>query len=84
MATPLSQPRPPCSHIRRQRAGGIKHADSVCYRKMHRGRSMRRKPYNVEFFYRGCLRKSEEWPVVLGALALIGAQIGFALFLLFR
>lgn len=41
-------------------------------------------PYNVEFFYRGCMRKSEEWPVVLGALAFFGAQVAFALFLFFR
>lgn len=43
-----------------------------------------RKPYNVEFFYRGCMRKAEEWPVVLGALGFLGAQVAFALFLLFR
>ena len=41
-------------------------------------------PYNVEFFYRGCMRKSEEWPVVLGAIAFFGAQVAFALFLFFR
>lgn len=41
-------------------------------------------PYNVEFFYRGCMRKSEEWPVLLGAIVLVGAQIAFALFLYFR
>lgn len=43
-----------------------------------------RAPYNVEFFYRGCLRKAEEWPVVLGAIGLFGAQIAFALWLFFR
>lgn len=46
--------------------------------------TMKKPPYNVEFFYRGCMRKSEEWPVVLGALAFFGAQVVFALFLFFR
>lgn len=45
---------------------------------------MKKPPYNVEFFYRGCMRKSEEWPVVLGALIFFGAQAAFALFLFFR
>lgn len=40
-------------------------------------------PVNVEFWYSGLL-KSEQWPVVLGAIAFFGAQFGFAAWLFLR
>lgn len=41
-------------------------------------------PYNVEFLYRGMLRKPEEWRVVLAALAFFGLQFAFAAYLFLR
>ena len=80
-------PRAVENHIGRQQIDGITAcgADMLPETLSRNARTMSKKtPYNVEFFYRGCMRKSEEWPVVLGAIAFFGAQLGFALFLLFR
>jgi len=43
-----------------------------------------RKPYNVEYLYKGMIRRPEERKMVLAAIAFFGGQFLFAAWLFFR